>query len=191
MTPGRVIGRAGAIPWREPEDLRHFKRATMGHAVVMGRKTHESIGRPLPGRRNVVITRNTAYHVGGSGDGAGVHTGGQAASGTRGAGSGGDSPGSGAEMGIAVQPTRVDVVHSLDAALGLCRERAEEKAFVIGGAEIYALALPVADELIVTHIDRDDIAGDAYFPAFRAEDWVAEPVSRDGDLRIVRYIRTQ
>ncbi len=169
MTPGRVIGRAGAIPWREPGDLRHFKRTTLGHAVVMGRKTHESIGRPLPGRRNVVITRNTAYCVGGSGR---------------------DAPGSGTEMGIAVQPTRVDVVHSLDAALGLCRERGEEKAFVIGGAEIYALALPVADELIVTHIDRDDIAGDAYFPAFRAEDWVAEPVSREGDLRIVLYRRS-
>ena len=57
MTPDRVIGKDGALPWHIPEDLRHFRRVTMGHAIVMGRKTHESIGRALPGRQNVVITR--------------------------------------------------------------------------------------------------------------------------------------
>lgn len=167
MTPERVIGRAGAIPWRDPEDLRHFKRTTLGHAVVMGRKTYESLGRPLPGRRNVVITRNREYRVGDVGDETHVR----------------------AENAGEQSETRVDIVHSLEAALGLCRRRGEEKAFVIGGAEIYALALPIADEMIVTHIDRDDLAGDAYFPAFRTEDWTAEPGSSERDLRIVRYRR--
>ena len=60
MTPDRVIGKDGDMPWHIPEDLRHFRRVTTGHAIIMGRKTHESIGRPLPGRQNIVITRNTA-----------------------------------------------------------------------------------------------------------------------------------
>jgi dihydrofolate reductase len=61
MAANRVIGRSNALPWRLPADLKHFKALTMGHPVVMGRKTYESIGRPLPGRRNLVITRNRAY----------------------------------------------------------------------------------------------------------------------------------
>lgn len=61
MTPGRVIGRAGAMPWHLPEDLTFFKRVTTGHPVVMGRKTFEAIGRPLPQRRNIVLTRNPAW----------------------------------------------------------------------------------------------------------------------------------
>ena len=58
MTPDRVIGLDGDMPWHIPEDLKHFRRVTMGHAIIMGRKTHESIGRALPGRQNIVITRN-------------------------------------------------------------------------------------------------------------------------------------
>lgn len=59
-----VIGRDGRLPWHLPEDLKHFKRTTNGHAIIMGRKTHESIGRPLPGRRNVVVTRGSARFEG-------------------------------------------------------------------------------------------------------------------------------
>jgi dihydrofolate reductase len=58
-----VIGRDNALPWRLPADLAHFKRVTMGHPVVMGRRTHESIGKPLPGRKNIVVTRNAAYQA--------------------------------------------------------------------------------------------------------------------------------
>ncbi len=61
MTPERVIGRAGGLPWHLPEDLAFFKRTTSGHPIVMGRKTYESIGRPLPKRRNIVLTRDTAW----------------------------------------------------------------------------------------------------------------------------------
>src|SRR5690606_31942186 len=65
MSENRVIGRAGGIPWRLPEELKFFKRTTMGHALVMGRKTYESIGKPLPGRLNVVVTRDAAYRPAG------------------------------------------------------------------------------------------------------------------------------
>jgi len=65
MTPERVIGRAGGLPWHLPEDLAFFKRTTSGHPIVMGRKTYESIGRPLPKRRNIVLTRDTAWSADG------------------------------------------------------------------------------------------------------------------------------
>jgi dihydrofolate reductase len=63
MAPGRVIGKDGTLPWRIPEDLKHFRRVTMGHAVVMGHRTHESIGRPLPGRRNLVLSRRRGLEL--------------------------------------------------------------------------------------------------------------------------------
>ena len=65
MTPDRVIGLNGDLPWHIPEDLKHFRRVTMGHAIIMGRVTHESIGRPLPGRQNIVITRQGGAHFDG------------------------------------------------------------------------------------------------------------------------------
>lgn len=58
IADGGVVGKGGGLPWRIPEDLRHFKDVTLGHAVIMGRKTHASIGRPLPGRRNIVVSRS-------------------------------------------------------------------------------------------------------------------------------------
>ena len=65
MTPNRVIGRGNDLPWRIPEDLGYFKRTTLGKPVLMGRRTHESIGRPLPGRRNIVLSRRTGYEAAG------------------------------------------------------------------------------------------------------------------------------
>ncbi len=65
MTAGRVIGRAGRLPWHLPEDLAYFKRTTSGHPIVMGRKTYDSIGRPLPKRRNIVLTRDEAWSADG------------------------------------------------------------------------------------------------------------------------------
>jgi len=124
-----VIGRDGAIPWELPEDLAHFKDVTLGHTVVMGRRTWESLPlrvRPLPGRRNVVVTRNPAYPA----DGA-------------------------------------DVVTSIDAAL------TDDQTWVIGGSEIYHLALPKATRCEVTEVEvdmrlEDD---DALAPALD-ESWV-------------------
>ena len=124
-----VIGRDNTLPWRLPEDLAHFKRTTMGAPVIMGRKTWESIGRPLPGRRNIVVSRNAQLRL----DGA-------------------------------------ETASSLEDALRLCV--GVEQVFLIGGAQLYAEALPSADRLIVTEIDAD-IAGDAHFPAIDPQRWIA------------------
>lgn len=132
MTKDRLIGKAGRLPWRLPEDLKFFKRTTTGHAVVMGRKTFESIGRPLPERRNIVLTRAADYPA----------------------------------------PPGIDLVHSLDAALALCRRRRETRAFIIGGEALYAEALPIADEMIITHVVPDaPLTGDAFFPAWNEDAW--------------------
>jgi dihydrofolate reductase len=136
-----VIGRAGNIPWWLPEDMSRFRNLTMGHTVVMGRRTWESLParvRPLPGRRNVVLTRQTDYVAEGA-----------------------------------------DVVRSLDDALR------QGNVWVIGGAEIYALALPSASRCEVTEVDVDlpPEDDDAVAPLLD-EAWVAEEadwqVSRDG-----------
>ena len=120
------IGRANRLLVHLPEDLAHFKRATLGHPVVMGRRTWESVGRPLPGRRNIVVTRNAHYAA------------------------------AGAETAL-----------SLDAALARLADA--PKVFVIGGAALYAEALPLADELILTEIDAA-FEADTHFPRWnRAE----------------------
>ena len=134
MSRNRVIGRNNALPWHLSEDLKYFKRVTMGKPVIMGRKTWESIGRPLPGRTNIVITRNPEYVV----------------------------------------PEGVRVVTSLDAAINLaekvCLIEGIDEAIVMGGAEIYAQALPRADRLYLTQVHAD-VHGDAYFPEIDLQHW--------------------
>ena len=126
------IGINNTLPWRLPEDLAFFKRTTTGHPILMGRKTFESIGRPLPNRRNIVITRNPAW-----------------------------------------QHEGVDTAGSLQQAADLA---GDGEVFVIGGAQIYADALPLATRLIVTEIDAD-FACDAFFPAIDSAVW--KEVSRE------------
>ena len=118
----RAIGKDNALLVHLPDDLPRFKRLTMGAPLLMGRKTWDSIGRPLPGRRSIVITRNPNWRAEGA-----------------------------------------EAAGSLDAALALVASA--PRAFVIGGAEIYTLALPHADELLWTEIDADFDA-DAFFPAW-------------------------
>jgi dihydrofolate reductase len=127
LARNRAIGRNNTMPWRLPEDLKRFKRLTMGHAVIMGRKTFESIGSALPGRSNIVITRARDW-----------------------------------------SPSGCIVVHSLEAALAAGGESRE--AFVIGGAQIYALALPYAQHLHLTEIERD-FEGDTFFPELDPSHW--------------------
>ena len=133
LARNRAIGRDNRMPWRLPEDLKRFRRLTMGHAVIMGRKTFDSIGSPLPGRSNIVITHSRDW----------------------------SRPG--------CLP-----VNSLDAALAAAGEAPD--AFVIGGAQIYALALPRARRLYMTEIDRA-FEGDAFFPEFERSSW--REVSRE------------
>jgi dihydrofolate reductase len=178
-----VIGRAGDIPWRLPEDMSHFKDLTMGHTVVMGRRTWESLParvRPLPGRRNVVLTRQADYMAEGavvmtSLDDALRPSGSSADDALRPSGSSADDAlrPSGSSADDALRPSG----SSAESAL------ADGGVWVIGGAEIYALALPRATRCEVTEVDmdlprRDD---DAVAPVLD-EGWVAE----DADWQISR-----
>ena len=133
---GGVIGRDNGIPWRVPEDARHFRALTIGHPVVMGRRTWDSLPspyRPLPGRRNVVLSRDPDWRAAGA-----------------------------------------ERAGSLDEALGLVD--GAPRVFVIGGADVYAAALPIADDLLLTEIDAD-VDGDTVFPPFDATDF--EETSRE------------
>jgi len=139
MAKNRVIGADNKIPWKLSADLKRFKDITMGHHLIMGRKTWESIGRPLPGRTTVVITRQQDYAAPGA-----------------------------------------LVAASLDAAIAACGDDSE--IFVIGGAQLYAAALPRADRLYLTLVDAE-IAGDTRMPDFDLTQWRlhrSETHSRDG-----------
>jgi dihydrofolate reductase len=129
----RVIGRDGGLPWHIPSDLKLFKQTTMGKPIVMGRKTWESLGRPLPGRPHVVITRDRSYEALGA-----------------------------------------SVVHDLDQALsvayGMAVALKEEEIMIIGGAEIYRLAMAKADRLYLTEVGLSP-HGDAFFPEFDVDQW--------------------
>jgi dihydrofolate reductase len=177
MTADRVIGKDGKLPWHVPEDLKFFKRTTQGHAIVMGRKTYESMGRALPLRRNVVITRQANYRPAG----AAV------------------KPTDDSALEVLFAPddesarrapdqTCLDVVHSLDTAIELCRRRGEEKAFVIGGGEIFKDAIERVDEMLITHIEGD-FDGDTFFPAWNAADWTEAGPADSTFPAAVRYVR--
>ena len=125
-----VIGKQGQLPWHLPEDLAHFKRTTLGQAVVMGRVTWESLPekfRPLPGRTNVVVSRQTSFKA-----------------------------------------TGAQVVSSLEAAMALFPTN--EVVWLIGGAQLYAQALPLVSQIVITEIDAD-FEGDAFAPSLSTNDW--------------------
>ena len=121
------IGRDNRLLVHLPEDLAHFKRTTLGHPVVMGRRTWESVGRPLPGRRNIVVTRDARYVAAGA-----------------------------------------ETAPSLEAALARLAEA--PAVFVIGGASLYAEAMPLADELVLTEIDAE-FEADTHFPRWNAAEF--------------------
>lgn len=117
------------MPWHIPEDLRHFKRVTMDHCILMGRKTHASIGRALPGRHNIVITRQRDAQFEGC-----------------------------------------TTAHSLEEAIDLARTQGDPCPRVIGGGQIYALALPLTTEIYLTQV-QVKAEGDTFFPALNWADW--------------------
>jgi dihydrofolate reductase len=128
MDNHRVIGKDNKLPWHLPADLTYFKNVTMGHAIVMGRKTFESIGRPLPGRENIIVTRNRSF-----------------------------------------QPEGCTVIHSIEDIKRIAAELNDE-VFVIGGAELFAVTLPLADRLYITKIEAN-FPGDTFFPTFNEAEW--------------------
>jgi len=146
---GGVIGKAGAVPWRIPEDLRHFKTSTLGHAIVMGRKTWDEVGKPLPGRTNIVVSRQ--------------------------------------DLSL---PQGVITVRDVEAGI-TAAHLVDEAPWVIGGGEIYRLAMPFATHLSITWVDRDVDGAEAFFPdipeSFR------ETSRRPGETEgvvFVQYVRS-
>ena len=126
MGKNRAIGLDGRMPWHLPAELQHFKKATMGKAIVMGRKTWQAIGRPLPGRQNIVVSRNPDFHAEG--------------------------------VGLAA---------SLEDAVDISES---DEVMVIGGGQLYALALPLAQRMVLTLIDIEPEA-DTWFPEWDDKDW--------------------
>lgn len=124
------IGRGNALPWHLPDDLKRFKALTLGQSMLMGRKTAESLGRALPKRRNLVLTR-----------------------------------------GARVPFDGMEAVASIDEALALAAVDGAEQLCVIGGGELYALTLPMATRLHLTHVDTVIDGCDVFFPSFEAAQW--------------------
>lgn len=147
----RVIGYRGAIPWHHPADLHHFREQTMGHVVLMGRGTHESIGRPLPGRDNLVLTRSCS-----------------------------GEPGQPDDRGVFYAP-------SLTAALEWAYRR-DPAPFVIGGAQLYTEALPIATTLHLTYVPGWH-QGDRFFPAFDEQKYEKSGEKRISKLTFVTWRR--
>jgi len=129
MARNRAIGFNGEMPWHLPAELKHFKQTTMGKPIVMGRKTWESIGRPLPGRQNIVVTRHQDYPA------SGIH-----------------------------------LAHSLKHAIELAEG---SEIMIIGGGELYRLALPLANRMILTRVDCEPQA-DTWFPYWDPAAWQVE-----------------
>ena len=149
--PGRVIGQGGKLPWSIPEDLQRFKALTSGHPVLMGRKTWDSLPFKLPGRSNLVLSRSSAAHSTGPSTGAG-----QA---------------SGQVLPKAKGGAPDAVFADLDVALAAAAKLpGGAQVFVIGGAELYALALPKAQRLALTLL-RHPFTGDTYFPRLDFSLW--------------------
>ena len=130
MDRNRAIGKGNELPWRLPDDLKRFKALTLGKPILMGRKTADSLGRALPGRINLVLTRSGRVPFEG-----------------------------------------MQAVASVAQAREMALASGAEELCVIGGAEIYALAMPLADMLHLTHVDTAVEGADAFFPSFDADDW--------------------
>ncbi len=146
MSENRVIGANGGIPWHLPEDFLFFKKTTLGHPIVMGRKTYESLGKPLPGRKNIVLTSQAL-----------------------------------------ILPDLV-IVHSKEQLIAL--NIPTEEIFVIGGAKIYELLLPLCDTLLVTHVHRR-VEGDTFFPVFEDKFELSTVLIERNEFTIREYQRKQ
>jgi dihydrofolate reductase len=148
LTDERVIGRGIEIPFRYPEDMKHFRTVTAGHAVIMGRTTFDSIGKPLKGRRNIVVTRN---------------------------------------RGLAIEG--VELAYDVHSAIALARTT-DDEPMILGGAQIYAAALPYATRMYLTcvHVKHE---GDVFFPEHEPSEWREVERRESGELSFVTLERTK
>ena len=127
MSQNSVIGLKNELPWHISEDLKNFRKITINHSVIMGRKTYDSIGKPLKDRNNIVISRNASLVIDG-----------------------------------------VEVVNSFENAISKTNESSE--TFIIGGGQIYSIALPIATHMYITKVDGI-FDGDAFFPDYIQDEW--------------------
>ncbi len=132
----RVIGKNNTLIWHLPADLKRFKALTTGHVIIMGRKTFESIGKPLPNRTTIVISRQANLQIEGA-----------------------------------------IITHSVEEAILKAKSLTREDIFIVGGAEIYALSLPLADQILVTQL-HDIFDGDAFFPEISLDTWIVSERER-------------
>ncbi|AFH49819.1 Dihydrofolate reductase [Ignavibacterium album JCM 16511] len=145
-----VIGKSsGEMSWHVSEEFKHFKNTTKGFPVLMGRKTFETLGKPLKERLNIVLTRNPEYKT---------------------------------------QFDDVLIFSSLDEAINFCREKKFEKIFIIGGAEIYKIAIPIVDEMIISRM-KFTAEGDVYFPEFDESNWKKEKIMDKELFEVYLYKR--
>ncbi|MCH8317907.1 MAG: dihydrofolate reductase [Bacteroidetes bacterium] len=129
VAQNNVIGKDNKLMWHLPADLKHFKEITMGHHIIMGRKTYQAIGKALPGRTSIIITRQKGFLA-----------------------------------------TDCLVVNSLEEAIKVAKMNNEDEAFIIGGGEIYKLAMNIADKIHLTEI-RESFEGDTFFPVINKKKW--------------------
>jgi dihydrofolate reductase len=140
-----VIGRNNQLPWHLPQDLKYFKSVTLGKPIIMGRKTFESIGKPLPGRTNIVVSRQEGWHA----DGV---------------------------LSARNVSEAIEIAHQ--------KNQTADEIMVIGGAEIYRHAMPLASKIYLTRIN-EDVAGDAYFAELPSDEWqLVSETTGDLDAKI-------
>lgn len=150
MTPERLIGVNGKLPWNAPEDLKFFKRTTSGHAVLMGRKTFQTLPGPLPKRRDLILSRTLPANP----------------------------------------PAGTEWFTSLSIAAEEAFKDGETELFVVGGAEIYKLALPLCDRMYLTivHLDKP-VTGDTWFPQWNQDEWELTDKKEIDNLEFLTYSR--
>jgi len=145
-----VIGKSnGEMPWHVKEEFQHFKKTTLGSAVIMGRKTFETLGKPLKGRENIIITRNKDFNV---------------------------------------DFDETKLCHSLEEALNYCESKKYEKAFIIGGGEIYRQALIIANEMILSFM-KFEAEGEVKFPEIKNAIWQMVSSEDREQFEIRMYVR--
>jgi dihydrofolate reductase len=145
-----VIGRAnGEMPWHVSEEFNHFKKTTMGFPIIMGRKTFESLGKPLKGRKNIVITRSSNFFY---------------------------------------QSDDVKIFNSLSEGIDFAKSINKEKIFITGGGEIYKQSIPIADEMILSHM-KFTAEGEVKFPQISDKDWMITERVNHEQFEIVYYKR--
>lgn len=150
IAKNRVIGRAdGEMPWHVKEEFQHFKETTLGSAIIMGRKTFETLGKPLKGRENIVISHSENYST---------------------------------------IFSEVKIFNSLPDSIDYCKSKSYEKIFIIGGGQIFAQALPLADEMILSFM-KFDAEGEVLFPEFSEDNWQKISSEDKEEFKIVRFVR--